>query len=167
MTYAGQDDIDRSKSHPTRRLALTVSRFVSFLVYLYVVAVEILLTLGFVLLLLGANPSSGFVEWVYRSMDRAMRPFRGIFAPIDIGTAGNNVPSVFETSVLFAMIVYAILALVLHALIEWLNSRLSRLDYEDELYRREQVALKASASAPAPLEFTGEQTSQPQNPPTQ
>jgi uncharacterized protein YggT (Ycf19 family) len=140
MTYVDPDEIDRSTVHPVRRALLLVSRFVTFLVYVYVVVVEIILLLGFLLLLLGANPSSSFVEWVYRSLDRAMRPFRGIFEPIELGVAGNDVPSVFETSVLFAMIVYAIIALVVHALLEWLSMRTARLDREDEFYRQEQLA---------------------------
>ncbi len=43
-------------------------------------------------------------------------------------TGGNQVSSVLDTSVLFAMIVYAILALAVRALIDWLTLRLDRLD---------------------------------------
>lgn len=132
-------EIDRSTAHPIRRTALWVSRAVSFVVYVYVLVVEIILMLGFLLLLLGANPSSSFVEWVYRSLDRAMRPFRGIFEPIELGVNQADVPSVLETSVLFAMVVYAILALVVHALLSWLNHRLDRLDHMDEELRRQQL----------------------------
>ena len=133
--------------------ALWLSRAISYVVYAYLMIVEIILFLGFLLLLLGANPSSSFVDWIYRSMDRAMRPFRGIFEPIEIGVTQANVPSIFETSVVFAMIVYAILALVIHALTEWLNGRLHRLDREDEEYRRQQLvnqSLAASSTAQAP-----------------
>lgn len=148
-------EIDRRTAHPIRRTALWVSRAISFVVYVYVLVVEIILILGFLLLLLGANPSSGFVEWVYRSLDRAMRPFRGIFEPIELGTTQADVPSVLETSVLFAMVVYAILALVVHALLSWLNHRLDRLDHMDEELRRQQLinaqlAAGAPAQAPAP-----------------
>lgn len=68
-----------------------------------------LLFLGIFLLLFGANQSAGFSEWIYRSVDRAMKLFGGLFTPIDLGTtASNDVESVFEPSVLFAMIVYGI-----------------------------------------------------------
>ena len=153
-------EIDRSTAHPIRRAALWVSRAVSFVVYVYVLIVEIILLLGFLLLLLGANPSSSFVEWVYRSLDRAMRPFRGIFEPIELGVNQADVPSVLETSVLFAMVVYAILALVIHALLTWLNHRLDRLDQMDEEMRRQQLinaqlaataAAQSAAHAPAPM----------------
>jgi len=145
-------EIDRSTVHPVRRAALWLSRGISYVAYAYLMIVEIILFLGFLLLLLGANPSSSFVDWVYRSMDRAMRPFRGIFEPIEIGVTQADVPSIFETSVVFAMIVYAILALVIHAFTEWLNGRLHRLDREDEEYRRQQLVnqtLAANAATPS------------------
>jgi len=149
-------EIDDSTVHPVRRAALWLSRAISYVAYAYLMIVEIILFLGFLLLLLGANPSSSFVEWIYRSMDRAMRPFRGIFEPIQIGVTQADVPSVFETSVVFAMIVYAILALVIHALTEWLNGRLHRLDREDEEYRRQQLVNQAmAASNTAPVAATG------------
>lgn len=144
-------DIDQSSQHPVRRATLLVSRAVSYVVYAYVIIVEIILFLGFLLLLLGANPSSSFVEWVYRSMDRAMRPFRGIFEPVELGTTQADVPSVLDTSVLFAMIVYAILAIAIHAMLEWLTARLSRLDRDDEEYRRRQLVEQSlAATAPYP-----------------
>ncbi len=73
-------EIDQSKVGWAQQTIMWISRAVTFLIYLYVLFVEIILLLGFLLLLGGANPSSSFVEWVYRSLDRAMKPFRGIFA---------------------------------------------------------------------------------------
>lgn len=152
-------DIDRSTVHPIRRATLWLSRGVSFVVYAYLLVVEVILFLGFLLLLLGANPSSSFVDWVYRSLDRTMRPFRGIFEPVELGVTQANVSSIFETSVVFAMIVYAILALVIHAFMAWLDGRLHRLDREDEEYRRQQLVsqtLAAGGANPsAPLGATG------------
>lgn len=159
MTYIDRAQLDQSPVSPVRRGAVLLSRAITYFVYLYVLAVEAILTLGFFLLLLGANPSSSFVEWVYRSLDRAMRPFRGIFEPIELGTTGNNVPSVFETSVLFAMIVYAIVALAVHALLGWLNGRLARIEWAEEEFRRNQVISQAvtATSRPGP-------TASPQQP---
>jgi hypothetical protein len=112
----------------TRRIAVWLARGISYLVYAYLVAVEILLLLGFFLLLFGANPSAGFTQWVYRNVDRIMEPFRGIFTPIELGTTNGNVPSIFETSILFAMIIYGILSLAISALAGWLSSRLRMLE---------------------------------------
>ena len=74
---------------------------------------------GLLLLLFGANPDASFAEWVYRALDRVMKPFRGIFESVDL--SGN---SVLDVSVLFAMIVYGMLALALRALIDWLTYRI-------------------------------------------
>jgi len=91
-----------------------------YLVYAFVIVCLVILTLGFFLLLFGANPDAPFAEWVYRALDRAMKPFRGIFESIPL-----NGKSVLDVSVLFAMIVYGMLALALRALIDWLTYRLA------------------------------------------
>jgi uncharacterized protein YggT (Ycf19 family) len=80
------------------------------------------LAFGFFLLLFGANPDAEFAQWVYRALARVMAPFRGLFEPVVI-----NGQSVLDVSVLFAMIVYGIVALALGALIEWLGQRLGGL----------------------------------------
>ena len=133
--------------HPTKRVLLQVIRGIGYFFYFYVVVVLIVLTLGFFLLLFGANPTSSFVEWVYRSMERAMEPFRGIFTPIDLGTtAGGEVNAVLDTSVLFAMIIYSILAVVGQQVVAWLTSRINRLDWEDAEYQQ-RMALERTAMA--------------------
>jgi hypothetical protein len=137
-----------SKALSERRVVLLIARAVGYLVYAYLIVVEIILLLGFVLLLFGANPSAGFTEWSYRNLDRVMSPFRGIFTPIELGTAGNDVQAVFDTSVLFAMIVYGIVALALSALIAWLSGRIHQIDdAETELRRREEHQAQLDAIA--------------------
>jgi len=136
---------DGSHIHQQQRLVLLVVRGVTYLVYGVIVAVEIILAVGFLLLLLGANPSTSFVEWWYRNLDRVMEPFRGIFTPIELGmTGGNDVPSIFETSVLFAMIVYLIVGIIISAAATWLSSRLNRLDADDRAYH-ERLAYERQA----------------------
>ena len=146
MSSTGPTEIRRTRVHPLRRAALLVSRAVSFLVYGYLVVVEIILLLGFLLLLAGANSDSSFVEWVYRSLDRTMRPFRGIFEPIQLGVTNGDVQSVFETSVLFAMIVYGIVAIMAHSLLDWLNRRAERMDLDDQEYQRQQLVTQTLAA---------------------
>ena len=51
-----------------------------------------------------------------------MEPFRGIFPSQEL--SGE---SVLDFSLLFAMIIYSILALALHSLVEWLSQRVRRL----------------------------------------
>ena len=164
----------------TKKAIVWLTRAIGYLVYFYVIVVEIILGLGFFLLLFGANPSSGFTEWVYRSLDRAMEPFRGIFTSIELGTTtGNEIPSVFDTSVLFAMIVYGILAVAIYSLVNWLSYRLARLERQEH---DEQVATmidqaarprRASGPPPAParpidqqgaMPATGEPSAPPSSP---
>lgn len=139
-----------------QRIAALIVRFVGYLIYIYLVIVEIILTLGFFLLLFGANPSSGFVEWIYRSVERAMRPFRGIFEPIELGTGGNDVPAIFDTSILFAMIIYGILAIALNGLLQWLTGRINRIDRENRLRAQQAEYEQAVAAQHGYPAMTGE-----------
>jgi hypothetical protein len=130
-----------SPARNERRAIVWIARAVSYLVYFYLLVVQVILLLGFVLLLFGASPTAGFTQWVYRNLDRVMAPFRGIFTPIELGTTGNDVPAIFETSVLFAMIIYGIVALVFGAVISWLSDRLGQFDaVEAELRRQAEYA---------------------------
>jgi uncharacterized protein YggT (Ycf19 family) len=95
-------------------------RALVYLVYFFVTVALIVLSFGFFLLLFGANPDAAFAEWVYRSLDRVMAPFRGLFESIQL-----NGQSVLDVSVLFAMIVYGIVAMALRALIDWLTYRVN------------------------------------------
>jgi uncharacterized protein YggT (Ycf19 family) len=108
---------DSSKEH-----IVWAGRALVYLVYFFVTVALIVLAFGFFLLLFGANPDAQFAEWVYRSLDRVMAPFRGLFEPIQL-----NGKSVLDVSVLFAMIVYGIVALALRSLIDWLTFRVETL----------------------------------------
>jgi hypothetical protein len=138
--------------HAVKRGSIWIARAVSYLVYAYLLVVELILLIGFFLLLFGANPSSSFVAWAYRNLERAMRPFRGIFAPVEIGTAGNDVEAIFDTSIVFAMIIYAIIAIAVSTLIAWLTSRIRMVDREVALdeardqHERELQAMRDRAT---------------------
>ena len=98
---------------------LRFAKVVVWLVYAYFVAATIILLLAFVLLLFNASTSADFTQWVYRSANRVLEPFRGIFPTV---TNGNG--SVVDFAVLFAIIMYGILALVVHAVVTWLDSKI-------------------------------------------
>jgi hypothetical protein len=115
-----------------QRKGFVVARVLVYALYVYVLIVEVILALGFVLKLAGADPSAPFAEWVYRSLDRTMAPFRGLFSSVVIGTTPNAVDSVLDTSILFAMLVYGILLLALQAVIGWLGGRVDALDREHQ-----------------------------------
>jgi uncharacterized protein YggT (Ycf19 family) len=112
-------------STSTTRVAVArAARALTYLVYAFVVVALVMLLLGFFLLLFGANPDAPFAEWVYRGLTRVMAPFRGLFEPVQLDGR-----SVLDVSILFAMIVYGLAALLLHALIEWLTDRIAKMGY--------------------------------------
>jgi hypothetical protein len=138
-----------SKGLSERKAIVWTGRAISYLLYAYLIVVEIILVSGFFLLLFGANPTAGFTQWAYRNLERVMEPFRGIFPPIELGTTGNDVPAIFDTSVLFAMIIYGIIALMISVLIGWLSGRLDQIHAaEHELARQAEIAqMQADADA--------------------
>ena len=129
---------DSSKEH-----IVWAGRALVYLVYFFVTVALIVLTFGFFLLLFGANPDAAFAEWVYRSLNRVMAPFRGLFEPIQLD--GN---SVLDVSVLFAMIVYGIVALALRSLIDWLTYRVELLRTREA--HAATMATQAATVAQAP-----------------
>ena len=126
--------------------AIKVGRILLWLVYIWVAITLVLLFLSLILELFGANPTAGFVDWVYRSTERAMAPFRGIFEPITFSDQ-----SVLDVSVLFAMIVYGFVALGLHFAIEWLT----RMLRADEARQQQQEAQAAAATPRHVLQLAG------------
>ena len=150
----------------TKRTVAWTARALTYFLYAIVVINEIILILGFTLKLFGANPSSGFTQWAYRNLDRVMEPFRGIFTAVPIGTGTTDVQPILDTSILFAMLIYAILALALRSLIDWLAYRIAKIDAQREQeeldakleaaaqLRAQEIAAMNAATAPAPTSTT-------------
>jgi YggT family protein len=68
--------------------------------------IEILIGLRFLLRLLGANPASGFVQWVYDWSTPFVTPFAGIFGQdATVTGAGVVTTSVFDWTALIALLV--------------------------------------------------------------
>ena len=70
-----------SRALAERKAVVWVVRALSYLVYFYLIVVEIVLFIGFFLLLFGANPSAGFTQWAYRNLDRVMARERANHKP--------------------------------------------------------------------------------------
>lgn len=121
----------------------------AFVVFVYVVVLIelVLLTLGFFLQLFGASTDAEFTQWVYRNVDRIMEPFRGMFP-----SQAVTEQSVLDVSLLFAMIVYSLVGIAVHALVTWLTGRIV-------VQRRLQNA--APAGMPRPGQPTGPGPSYP------
>jgi uncharacterized protein YggT (Ycf19 family) len=111
--------------HSPLLVLLRIARVVVWVIYAFALVTGVLLTTAFVLHLAGANPQASFVEWVYRSTEHAMRPFRGIFPTRDVGDS-----SVLDLSYLVAAIVYFVIALLVDGLLRWLTGRLRRQQWE-------------------------------------
>lgn len=85
-----------------------------FIVYAIGGFIEILVILRFLLRLLGANPASGFVQWIYDWSTPFVRPFAGIFGQ-NATVTGHGVvtSSVFDWTALVAFVVYGLVLAVL------------------------------------------------------
>jgi uncharacterized protein YggT (Ycf19 family) len=126
----------------TRSPVHRVSRALTWLVYAFAVVAIVFLATAFFLELFDANESTPFVEWVDRATKRLMQPFRGIFPAVE-GESG----SVFDASLLFAMFMYGLLAMGMHALLDWIDRRM--------------VASRAAEASRAALESRAAGTSTP------
>jgi uncharacterized protein YggT (Ycf19 family) len=132
------EEAERSPLLPLLKLA----RIVVWVVYALALVTAILLATAFFLHLAGANPEASFVEWVYRSTENAMRPFRGIFPTQDVGAS-----SVLDLSYLVAAIVYLVIAMCVDAVHRWLTGRLRR--HQEEARRARAQADFAAQQAVA------------------
>lgn len=70
--------------------------------------IAVLLAIRFMLKLFGANPTSGFVDFIYVVTGILTAPFDNIFSVTSPET-GDVVRSVFEPSILVALLVYVLL----------------------------------------------------------
>jgi uncharacterized protein YggT (Ycf19 family) len=100
------------------RAAFTIGN----LVYLLFGILEALLAFRLVFRLLGANPASSFVDFIYNATEPFVAPFYGIFGEPTIANGVTGV-SVFDTSTMVAMLVYGLVAWILVRIIAALSGR--------------------------------------------
>ena len=113
------------------------SRVLVLFVYSFAIVCTVILAMAFFLELFNANEGTPFVQWVFRATDRIMQPFRGIFPAVE-GESG----SVLDPALLFAMFMYWLLALGMHALIGWIDRKIAAARY---VARHEAVHAPASS----------------------
>lgn len=92
-----------------------ITRLVLGLINFFLALVEVFLGLRVLLRFFAANPDASFVKWVYDSSAVLLQPFRGVF-PTEV--IGKN--HVVDFSAIFAMVVYALVALAFAALASYL-----------------------------------------------
>ena len=114
----------KAPKEPGTITGLRFAKVMTWLIYGYFVLAVAILVLAFFLLLFNASTDASFTQWVYRSGNRVLEPFRGIFPS---HTADNG--SVIDFAVVFAIIAYGMLAMAFHALVEWLDRKI----YEQRL----------------------------------
>jgi uncharacterized protein YggT (Ycf19 family) len=145
-----------------------VSRALIVFVYGFAIAAVAILMIAFLLRLFNASESAPFVRWIYRSTRVFMQPFRGIFPAIE-GESG----SVFDPSLLFAAFMYGLLAISIHALIDWIDRKMAQARDEATWAARsqqvvtipeDQGAPPVAATRPPPMPATSSMRS-PRTPP--
>jgi len=85
----------------------TPARRAMELIYLVFGIIDGLLLIRLVLKLLGANPHAGFASFTYGVTDFFLAPFRGLLPTYVSGQ------TVFELSLVFAILIYSLIALAL------------------------------------------------------
>jgi hypothetical protein len=75
--------------------------------------VEAAIGLRFLFQLIGANPSSNFVNWIYNVSETLVTPFTTVFGEATKVVEGSIPHSVFEPATLIALIVYGIIGGIL------------------------------------------------------
>ncbi len=86
------------------------------IVYYILGVLEVLFAFRLIFKLLGANPQSPFVSFIYSVSQAFLSPFTGIFR--STVTKGIEAQSVLEPTTIIAMIVYALIAWGIVKLIE-------------------------------------------------
>lgn len=100
---------------------LSIGKVLTYAMYALIIFAEIVLMFRVFLLAFSANPSSGFVDFIYRTSADFLEPFRGIFPPRAVSETGY-----LDVSALFAIIVYGLVAWGFSALIGYINSKISQ-----------------------------------------
>ncbi len=125
----------------TKRWILWVGKLFTLIIYAILLAYSVIVGIAFVLQLLGANPSADFADWIYRAAANITEPFRGIFPTTQVTDR-----STFNASLLFALMIYLIVAVLLHGVIDWLTRRIAGIDRAEE-QDRQMAALEAQREA--------------------
>jgi uncharacterized protein YggT (Ycf19 family) len=144
--------------HPprsARTVSWAIGRGIVWLVYAFVIVAIVIATLAFFLQLFGANPNADFAAWVYRSAARVTAPVRGIFP-----TKPVTGQSYLDVSLLFAIIMYGIFAILISEFISWLDRKREE-SVQHDLYEQQQ----AEAQAAAQVDLTTKPTSRPRKRP--
>ncbi|MFV0373735.1 hypothetical protein [Microbacterium sp.] len=140
-------------THGADRTLVWTLRAVGYFVYWYLIVVETVLALAFVLRALGADPSVSFAARVYRSADRAMAPFTGLFPSIGLASDGS---ATLDTSILFAMVCYGIVLVGVGLGLDWLGRKLRGIDVRERMQAQQDAYDAAVSASETPPDIVGD-----------
>ena len=98
---------------------LQFSKIIVWFLHFWVIIGAIALFLRVFLLAFSANPTTWFVDFVYRVSSDYLAPFRGIFPPREVGDTGY-----LDVAAIFAIIIYLFIAWGFQSLIEYIQRRI-------------------------------------------
>lgn len=122
----------QNKASDSTLVFIKASRVLTYLVYAYTIVAMIFLGLAFIMQVFSANYATPFVKFVYNGGYEFLKPFRGIFPGHTVGDTGY-----FNSSALFAILIYGIFAVAMHALISYLTAKM--VAHQEELDKVSQV----------------------------
>lgn len=103
----------------SKLIFIKFGRGISYLVYAFTITACIFLGLAFFLLIFGANIDTPFVQFIYNGASDFMQPFREIFP---VKQFGSN--SYFSPGILFAIIIYLLIAAGVNAFIAFITNKM-------------------------------------------
>lgn len=86
------------------------------IVNFFVGLAELILGLRVLFLFIDANPYNAFVNWIYKTSNTLISPFRGIFTGQTISRG-----HILDFTALFAMLMYALFGFLLDSLLHIIN----------------------------------------------
>jgi uncharacterized protein YggT (Ycf19 family) len=126
----------------SRSPVLQGARALVLVFYAILMTYVVILLIAFFLRLFGANTTASFVDWIYTAAARIMQPFRGMFPTQQVTSK-----SVFDASLLFAVIMYWLAALLLHAAVDWLSDRIYQISQRQDVGTYPQATVGPPAAS--------------------
>ena len=114
---------------------LNIGKILSYAMYVWVMIGIITLGLRVFLLAASANPSTPFVQFIYRTSNDFLNPFRGIFPTKAISETGY-----LDIAAIFAMIIYGLIGWGFSALIHYFQLKIDRAEREAGSTNRNRLA---------------------------
>ena len=124
---------------------LKILKGLVWIIYALATAAIIVLAFAFFLLLFDANTSTGFVHLVYTWGARFAQPFANIVTPTKLQGGG-----IIAWSFLFAIAVYALLALLLSSILNGISRRMYRKTHPRTVAKSDMTQTPQTAPAATP-----------------